>query len=123
VLRDAAGIAARRGGFDVELDVEPQLSGIHDDLLSWAARELLTNAAKHSRARRVTVGLASEGDRLRLTVADDGVGFAAERLQEAVAGGHIGVAAMRERLAAAGGSLQVATAPGGPTSFTVRVPW
>jgi two-component system NarL family response regulator len=38
-------------------------------------QEALTNIRRHAQARRVTLALAQEGDRLRMTVEDDGVGF------------------------------------------------
>ena len=38
-------------------------------------QEALGNAAKHARARRITVGLTRSAGVVTLTVSDDGVGF------------------------------------------------
>ncbi len=46
--------------------------GIH---LYRIAQEALVNAAKHARAERIIVSLATRGDRVRLSVEDNGVGI------------------------------------------------
>ena len=46
--------------------------GIH---LYRIAQEALVNAAKHARAERIVVSLAKRGDRVRLSVEDNGVGI------------------------------------------------
>ena len=60
-------------------------------LLHRAARELLTNVGKHAGAKTVRVGLKRKGDRLRLTIADDGRGFDPAVVGQSVADGHIGL--------------------------------
>ena len=47
-----------------------------EEIVYFCAAELLTNAAKHSGGSAVSLQLAQDGDLLRLTVADDGVGGA-----------------------------------------------
>jgi signal transduction histidine kinase len=44
-------------------------------LLYRAARELLTNVGKHAKATTVRIGLMRRGDRIVLTITDDGIGF------------------------------------------------
>jgi two-component system NarL family sensor kinase len=123
VLEDLAADAARRGGFDVTVDVAPEAErGGPQDLLVSAARELLTNAAKHARAHHVTVTVAAVDGAHRLVVADDGAGIAPGRLERAVGQGHIGVASTIERIRAVGGEVEIRTAPGAGTSVTVTVP-
>jgi two-component system NarL family sensor kinase len=53
VLRRLGDEAARRGGFEVDLEVDPAAADSRDELVMFVARELLANAAKHSRASRV----------------------------------------------------------------------
>ncbi len=68
--------AARQGGFNVELDIDPQALDIADTLLLAIARELLTNAARHAKAEEVTVILRKGDGTLELEVIDDGRGMA-----------------------------------------------
>jgi two-component system sensor histidine kinase UhpB len=73
-----------------------------DVALNTVAREAVNNALKHGRPTRVDVEVAVRDGMIRLTVADDGGGFAADR----GAGGY-GIIGMRERIAALGGRLVV----------------
>ena len=86
-----------------------------------AARELLANVAKHSRARVVHLTLSRTGDVVRLQVADDGTGFDPEVLARRVAEGHIGLASLVVGIEAMGGSVELDTAPGSGTSVTVSL--
>lgn len=70
------------------------------------AREALTNAAKHGRARHARVALAEYPAFWRLTVENDG--FLPTRSAAALMNGPgIGLASMRDRVAALDGTLQV----------------
>ncbi len=80
-------------------------------------REILTNARRHSGARKIEVRLWTEGDTLVVEVADDGRGF-----DPAVAQGGVGLVGMRERVEALGGEVEVSSRPGNGTEVTVRVP-
>jgi len=81
----------------------------------FAVTEALTNVAKHSRASHATVRVSRAGDRLLVTVRDDGAGGASE------AGG-TGLTGIRGRVAALDGRLTVASPPGGPTVVEVELP-
>jgi two-component system CheB/CheR fusion protein len=83
------------------------------------AQEAVSNAARHAGAREIAVTLAADGDRLRLTVADDGHGMPGGAL--GVSAG-LGLRTMRARAAALGGTLAVASAPDGGTTVTCTVP-
>ncbi len=113
---------ARLGGFSAEVDVEPAAAGVRDQLILSIARELLVNAAKHARARRVHVHVRRAGDGVELEVSDDGAGIDEARLRAAVAEGHIGLASSAERLEAVGGRLVLGGAPGHGTVATARLP-
>lgn len=107
VIRALAEQQGRRGGFEVEITVDEQAVGIHDQLLCSIARELLVNAAKHARAHRMTVDIAVEGESVQLLAADDGEGFHPARAEAALAEGHIGLMSIAERVKAVGGSFLV----------------
>jgi len=83
------------------------------------AEEGLANVAKHSRAASARVDLASDGDGIRLTVADEGVGFD-PRLFEAKPG--LGFVSMRERLRLVHGNMHVRSVPSEGTTIEAWVP-
>lgn len=80
-------------------------------------QEALSNAARHSGARKVEVRLTLEGEFVMLDVADDGVGFDADADTFG-----FGLAGMRERLAALGGQLLLESNPGEGTTVTAALP-
>src|SRR5581483_1502401 len=70
--------------------------------LHAVAREALLNISKHARAEHVTVDLAGHRGEIRLTIADDGVGFARDVANAALG---LGVVNMRERVRWMNGSF------------------
>ena len=114
--------AARVGGFEADLRVDPEASSAHDSLLVSVVRELATNAAKHSGAALLTVRVHRENGSITATVADDGRGISLANRQEALAGGHIGLASCAERIEAAGGTMGIDTEPGAGTTVTIELP-
>ena len=113
--------AARQGGFEIELQLDPEALGREDELVLAVSRELLTNAARHSGASKVSLSLADTGDGVELVIADDGRGIASGRRAEALAEGHIGLASVNERVRAAGGHFELSTSPAGTRAVT-RLP-
>ena len=82
-------------------------------------QECLTNVVKHAHATEVAVRLMKSADEVRLTVADDGRGFA-ESPQAAP--GHYGLLSIQERAEQLGGHVAVSSAPGHGTKVTIAVP-
>jgi two-component system, NarL family, sensor kinase len=82
------------------------------------AQEALQNALRHAAAARITLRLEASPDRVRLTLEDDGRGFA----MEDAAASRFGLVGMRERAHLLGGSFQVESSPGAGTRVTVEVP-
>jgi two-component system, NarL family, sensor kinase len=121
-LRAVAAQQAEAGGFEVEVDVDPDAVGHRDELLLSVARELLTNAARHARAARVSLSLRRDRESVVLEVADDGAGMPLDRERQALAEGHIGLAISVERLAAVGGRLTVEPLVDGGTCARARLP-
>jgi len=113
--------AARQGGFNVDLDIDPEALDIADALLLAIARELLTNAARHAKAEEVTVVLRKNGDVLELEVSDDGRGMASGRREEALTEGHIGLASVHERVRSVNGDFAVESSASG-TRAHARLP-
>jgi two-component system NarL family sensor kinase len=113
--------AGRQGSFEVACELEPDAVAYGDELLLSVARELLTNAARHSGASAVSVTLRLGDEVVELEVADDGRGIAPGRRDEALAEGHIGLASVSERVRAAGGDFELETSGSG-TRALARLP-
>ncbi len=121
-LSAVAGRASRSGGFSAHVAYEAQPRPPQERLLLAAARELLTNVAKHARARHVDVRCVERDEWIELSVTDDGTGFDTSAIGERLADGHIGLASQRARIEVAGGRLTVVSDPGGGTVATVHLP-
>jgi two-component system NarL family sensor kinase len=121
-LRAIGDRYAERMGAGITVAVDPAASGHHDDLIVVIVRELLANAAKHSRASRVVVSVAADAERIELEVRDDGVGFAPDRPSAALLDGHIGLASTEQRARSAGGDLVISSAPGRGTTVRATLP-
>ena len=121
-LRAIADRAAEQLGAEITVAVDPAAVGRHDELIVVLARELLTNAVKHSGGRHVVVTLAGDHERIELEVRDDGTGFDPARREAALAAGHVGLASSEQRVRSAGGELIVTTAPGAGTQVQVVLP-
>lgn len=120
-IATAWGAAA---GVNVSLDVSPGVPATEAVRAEFTEilREALQNVARHARASRVRVCLRTEGERLTLSVADNGVSF----LPPADLRHHPGrgLARIAERAGLLGGSLAVRSWPGWGTCLVVqaRVP-
>lgn len=87
------------------------------------AQEAINNIVRHAAAGNVWLRLFAAGERLALSVRDDGRGFdVAAARRRAGAGESLGVVSMEERVALAGGSLQIHSAPGEGTVVLASFP-
>ncbi|OBG12575.1 ATPase [Mycolicibacterium celeriflavum] len=111
-----------RGDYVIEADLDDVGKPESQQLLYRAARELLANIHKHARATVVRVGLTRQGDRIVLTVADDGKGFDPATVEQYVADGHIGLGSLLARFDAMGGSMHINSVTGHGTQVTVTSP-
>jgi signal transduction histidine kinase len=100
---------------EVVLELTERPSAAIETIAYFCAAELLTNVAKYSGARHVTLEAVHAPGLLRVRVSDDGSGGA--RIE---AGG--GLAGLAERIKAVDGRLQISSPPGGPTVITVDLP-
>jgi len=120
-LRELIRDYEHRGNFTIEADLEEVGQPRSQSLLYRAARELIANAHKHSRASTVRVRLTRTADAISLDVVDDGIGFDPAILNRCVAQGHIGLASLAVRTDAMGGSMKL-TSTGGGTRASVTAP-
>jgi len=115
-LGDALATLATSSAIPVAVTVElpDRPAPAIETIAYFCASELLANAAKHSRATRIELGVIGSGDRLMLTVTDDGVGGAAPDGP--------GLSGLARRIAIVDGRMRVASPAGGPTRVEIEVP-
>lgn len=119
-LRELADRIGTSG--QVRVEVHGAANGLDETVqlaLYRIAQEVIANALKHAQATHITVGLERQDRFVRLTIADDGVGFDAERMDKADGMGWRNV---RSRVGLIGGTLNVRSAPGRGTSAIVEAP-
>jgi signal transduction histidine kinase len=100
---------------ELVLDLPERPSAAIETIAYFCAGELLTNAAKHSGARRVVVEVAHEPGLVTMRVTDDGAGGARLDVGRGLAG-------LAERVRTVDGRLHVSSPLGGPTVVTVELP-
>lgn len=107
-------------GIPCELDDRLPTNLVLDDVRTTTIfrilQESMTNAARHAQASHIRVRLSTSDHGLRLSVEDDGRGFAGSR------GGSYGVSGMRERAASLGGTLNISSAGGVGTTVEAWIP-
>jgi two-component system sensor histidine kinase UhpB len=110
----------RQGGIEASFEAQGDFSDLPAEIqlvVYRVAQEALSNAARHSGAETVKVGLRHEGKRVELTVGDDGSGFT---FDQAARG--LGITGMRERALLVGGEVEVESRPNVGTRVRLRVP-
>jgi signal transduction histidine kinase/ligand-binding sensor domain-containing protein len=93
-----------------------------ESVLLRVCQEALANTVKHASASRAWVALAYERRAVRLTVRDDGCGFAVDPSRRSYAG-HWGLLGMRERSEQVNGTFRVVSAEGRGTEVSLTVPY
>ncbi len=115
----AEGFATRTG---VEVKVDSTYPGrLPDETethLFRIAQEALTNVARHSGAKHVTVSLGPAGNDIRLAIQDDGRGLPALPTEHR----GLGLIGIRARARSAGGGAEVRSRDGEGVLIEVRVP-
>jgi signal transduction histidine kinase len=87
-----------------------------------AARELLTNVAKHSQTRKATIRIERDADSVVVCVTDEGAGFEHGDLDRRGGEPQMGLRSLHDRLTTIGGSFEIRTRPGHGTVATVTAP-
>jgi len=106
--------------FDLPMPVQldfaaPRCSSETEVTAYFVIAESLTNVVKHARANRIEVGVRIEGDRLIVTVVDDGIGGADPDRGSGMIG-------LSDRLQALGGELSFRSPPGEGTTLRAALP-
>jgi PAS domain S-box-containing protein len=113
-----------RTGLPCEIAIDPALAEcIMDD--DWASalfrivQESLTNVARHANATRADISARIDGNKICLTIQDDGKGIEAKHLLDLESPGLLG---MHERARRIGGTLRITGETGRGTRVTISLP-
>ncbi|MCP2261812.1 Signal transduction histidine kinase [Streptoalloteichus tenebrarius] len=115
-LEEALAQVADRGGVPVRMDyaLPERPPSVVETAAYFVVCEAVTNAAKHSGARSISVRVARRGSMVVVRISDDGRGGADP------SGG--GLSGLARRVAALDGVFHVDSPPGGPTTITAELP-
>ncbi|MBI5030942.1 MAG: PAS domain S-box protein [Chloroflexi bacterium] len=113
-----------RTDLDIELKTDPRLPRLAPNAeiaLFRIAQEAMTNVIKHARATEVTIILDAMPHGVRLTIADNGIGFNLIAVPYKDSHG-LGLATIAERALALNGKCDIQSEPGKGTRVIVEVP-
>ena len=86
-------------------------------------RELVTNVAKHARAKKVSVRIHEEDNRMKIIVEDDGIGFDPDAASPIKGqGSGFGLFSIEERTSDMGGAFEIFSEPGKGCRAVIIVP-
>jgi signal transduction histidine kinase len=105
----------------IEGDARTLNASVADEVYQ-IAREAMTNAFRHAKAKSVETQLVYGNDMLRLRVRDDGRGFDPAAFGETRISGHWGLTSMRERAEGMGAKLVIRSHLGVGTDIELVVP-
>jgi signal transduction histidine kinase len=104
----------KRSGLEPSLDVQPSdFPRLTPDIEAAAFRiiqECLTNVIRHAHAHQVWLKLAQQGNRLNISVLDDGIGVGPEITQFRLESIGVGIGGMRQRAKEFGGEVRITNA-------------
>lgn len=123
-LRRLAETHWRSGALNVEIRVSDSIElPMHvQTALLRIAQGAMANVVQHSKAHLATITIESDGERVHMSVADDGRGFdrgAVSAQRAAGSSDSFGLTATQERVDQLGGTLSVTTSTGQGTTLTV----
>lgn len=119
----AEGVSKRTGlVINVEALAEERFPAQVELALYRVVQEALNNAAKHGRARNVSIEIERQENVVGCTIRDDGRGFRADSMAARGNGKGLGLIGMRERVGSLGGTLEVKSRPGKGTQVRARLP-
>jgi len=116
---------AKTHGLPIEFVDDDEPKPLKEDLSVFcfqAGRELLMNVVKHACATQAVLSLQREGNRLLMTVEDNGAGFDIAEINRHAAGTEgFGLFSIRERLSHYGGTITISSRPGSGAKVSIAV--
>jgi ligand-binding sensor domain-containing protein/signal transduction histidine kinase len=107
--QELSGVAVSNGGspaFCVTVEGPPRdIKPVLQDELDRIGREILRNAFRHARAKKIEVEIRHDAEEFRIRFRDDGIGIDPKVLNEGARAGHWGLPGVRERAKLAGAQL------------------
>jgi two-component system sensor histidine kinase DegS len=89
--------------------------------IEWIIKEALSNARKHSEAKKAEIIFRYEADQAVIAIVDDGKGFNPDDLDDTDSH-HSGLQIMQERAQSIDGRLEIESQPDSGTRITIYVP-
>ncbi len=121
-LEDALGIYCDNINAGNQLEIELQFQGNFDGLdksvellLYRITQELVQNVVKHAHATYAAILIRQDGEKLSITVEDNGIGFDTDRKYDG-----IGLQNLRYRVQALKGEISIMSAPGRNTTVYIE---
>lgn len=124
-LRWLANEMAEERGIDVNVEIFGESRRLADTTelsLYRITQEALQNTKKYSRATEVGIRLGFIGNKVFLTIKDNGVGFSVPAQDKLAIKKKFGLVGMAERARLVGGNLRIESSEGNGTSILVEVP-
>jgi len=112
-----------RTDYAIQFDYSDLGYVIHDDVIIGLYRivqEMLSNAAKHSKATRVVIKLFSDDDRIHLHYEDNGIGMDVDKTANTF--NSMGIYGMKERIRSMEGFIEFASPTEGGLFIRISVP-
>jgi signal transduction histidine kinase len=82
-------------------------------------QEAMSNILRHSKAKKVNIGISATKGKLIVSIADDGIGFDIGKTKDKTS---LGLLGMKERAYMVGGDVRISTNPGSGTKVTAFFP-
>ena len=123
-LKELTRLAGEKYHFRTSFEGDGQTNNMPEDvriLLFQMVRELLVNVSKHAQARNVKVVCLKRKKMIRITIADDGIGFDVQAINKKILKG-IGIWGIQERISQIGGFLEIESKKENGTSITLVAP-
>jgi two-component system, NarL family, sensor histidine kinase UhpB len=103
---------------DLEQQLPPDLGPSVTLAIYRVVQESLINAVRHAQPSRIAISVQGDRERIRIAVADDGVGLPADWARP----GHFGLRGLADRVAQLGGTLSVGNQPARGVLLTAEIP-
>ncbi len=114
----ASQLTVQAEGTERRLDEAQELA------LFRCAQEAVHNALHHSRASHIQINVTYEREKTRLSIHDDGAGFAVSHpFNQLGSDGHFGLLGIDERIHSLNGTVEVKSTVGQGTNIFIEVPY
>jgi len=115
---------SQRTGLPVTISGSEPFPELSTDLampLFRITQEALDNAARHAQAKRVSIDLFEEDHHIRLSIADDGIGFKPDQIEQPADSSGWGLWIMLQRAESIGGKFRIHSQPGQGTNLSIEL--